>query len=299
MTRRRRRRNPLAPLFNECTGAQAEQISEYVRLITEAFVEERDAWHKSLDGIFRQARYCSEANQELPDEDKEELIARLPFDDSRFRKLSILGRDQRLQNPDIRALLPPHHSTLYELTKLDDKELEEAVATKVIHQEMRRGQLATWLKARRDEEREGNQKGLLALPKGINWAIRFPEDKSDDDLSYFQEMLDRLCVEHGAELIYSKSYYEAGRREEIRYIRRVDAYMRREARRVIREMKKGALKGKPRHVNGRVWKQRWPFTPDETEIDGKADIDRIEYVLDILGMYGEFERMRDEAFSKA
>jgi hypothetical protein len=149
VTRRRSSQNPLAPLFKECTGAHAEQIIEYVRLITEAFAEERDAWHKSLDSIFRQAKYCAEADLKLPDEEKEELIDRLPFDDSRFRKLSRLGRDQRLQNPNVRALLPPHHSTLYELTKLNDKELEEAVATKIIHQEMRRAELTTWLKTRR------------------------------------------------------------------------------------------------------------------------------------------------------
>jgi hypothetical protein len=138
------------------------------------------------------------------------------------------------------------------------------------------------------------------LPKEVNWAIRVPPDKSDDELSYFDEMLHRLCAEHGAEVVYSRSYYEAGRREQIRYDRRVHEYMRREARRVIRKIKRETLKGRPRHISGRDWKrQRWLYAPEETEINDNADMERIEEVLGFVGRPDEFEQIRDDAFRKA
>ena len=66
------------------------------------------------------------------------LIEQLPFDGSRFVKLSVIGRDNRLQRTEARALLPPHHNTLFELTKRSDNELELAMAAQVVDTEMSR-----------------------------------------------------------------------------------------------------------------------------------------------------------------
>jgi hypothetical protein len=190
--------NPLAVLFGEDADGQDETINEHARQITNAWNDEQQARHQTLDGIFRQAKLCTAAYPELPGEEKQELVEQLPFDVIRFMKLVMVGRDERLQRAEVRALLPPHHNTLFELAKLSDDELEQAMAAKVVHPEMRRAQLTAWLNSRGDKGRNEDQGDVIALPNGIHWAIRFPADKPNDDLVDFDQRLQEFCAEHGA-----------------------------------------------------------------------------------------------------
>ena len=134
---RRGSRTPLSILFDECPGAQS--VDEYAELIS-------PAWQKSLDATFEVCKLCADADQNLDDAKKKELIARLPFDRTRFVKLAKIGRDQRLQDPQIRPLLPHHHTTLYQLAGLNDHELAAAVEAKIVRPNMKRAELTDWVK---------------------------------------------------------------------------------------------------------------------------------------------------------
>ena len=153
MSKKRELRQAPTPLFVHlglCPGAQPLLVSEYAERIT-------GAWHNSVDSVFEMSRLCAEADQRLNDDDKKELIARLPFDRTRFVKLAKVGRDQRLQDPQIRPLLPEHHTILYELAGLTDDELKAAVAAKVVNPEMKRAALTAWVK---DREKKGDQPAI-------------------------------------------------------------------------------------------------------------------------------------------
>jgi hypothetical protein len=234
----------------------------------------------------------------LNDDDKKELIARLPFDRTRFVKLAKVGRDQRLQDPHIRPLLPDHHTMLYELAGLTDDELSAAVETKIVHPEMKRAALTAWVKDRRGEERPTRDKDAATLPKGIHSAIRLSPNMPDDAVERFEGELLTLCEAHGVDIVYPRTRILAEQREQNRRFRKCNEHLIREARKIVREMKTRQLKGRPRHVSSDLWRRnRWPYAPEEIRID-EANEDRIREVLEFIGRGDEFERIRNEAMQE-
>jgi len=295
MSKERKHRQAPTPLLIHlglCPGAQPLLVTEYAERIT-------GAWHNSVDSVFEMSRLCAEADQRLDDDDKKELIARLPFDRTRFVKLAKIGRDQRLQDPQIRSLLPNHHTMLYELAGLTDDELRAAVETKIVHPEMKRAELTSWVKTRRGHGGGGDNKNAEgALPKGIHLAIRLPPNMPDDAVERFGGELLTLCEAHGVDIVYPRSKALANRREENRRHRRYSDHLVREARKIVSEMKRRQLKGRPRHISSEDWRRtRWPYAPEETRIDG-ADEEQIRYVLEIIGRGDEFDRIRNEAMQE-
>jgi hypothetical protein len=267
-------------------------VSEYAERIT-------GAWHKSVDSVFEMSRLCAEADQRLNDDDKKELIARLPFDRTRFVKLAKVGRDERLNDPQIRPLLPPHHTILHEVAGLTDDELRAAVETKIVHPEMKRAELTTWVKTRRGHGGGGDDKNAeTALPKGIHSAIRLPPNMPDDAVERFEEELLTLCERHGVDIVYARTRTRADQRERNRRYRNYEKCMIGEARKIVREMKTRQLKGRRRHISSEHWQRtRWPYAPEETRIDG-ADEEQIRYALEIIGRGDEFDRIRNEAMQE-
>ena len=291
MSKNQKLRQAPTPLFIHlglCPGAQPLLVDDYAERIT-------GAWHNSVGSVFEMSRLCAEADQRLNDDDKKDLIARLPFDRTRFVKLTKIGRDQRLQDRQIRPLLPDHHTILYELAGLTDDELKAAVAAKVVNPEMKRAALTAWVKDRRGEELPTRDKDAAALPKGIHSAIRLPPNMPDDAVERFEGELLTLCEAHGVDIIYPKSKILANKREENRRYRRHSDHLVREARKIVRETKTRQLKGRPRHVSSKDWRRnKWPYAPEETRIDG-PDEQQIRYALEIIGRGDEFDRIRNEA----
>jgi hypothetical protein len=291
MSKKRNLRQAPTPLFIHLglgPGAQPLLVSDYAERIT-------SAWHKSVDSVFEMSRLCAEADQRLDDDDKKELIARLPFDRTRFVKLTKIGRDQRLQEPQIRPLLPDHHTILYELAGLTDDELKAAVETKSIHPKMKRAELTTWVKTRRGQWGRADDKDAEALPKGIHLAIRLPPNMPDDAVERFEGELLTLCEGHGVDIVYPRTRILAEQREQIRRFRNYEKCMIGEARKIVREMKTGQLKGRPRHISSEDWRRtRWPYAREETRIDS-PDEEQIRYALEIIGRGDEFDRIRQEA----
>ena len=87
------------------------------------------------------ARLCAEASARLTITERGELLKQLPFGEATFSKFVRIGTDTRLSTPEVQRLLPPHYTTMYAVTLLTDQELHDAIAEKVIHFELSRGEL--------------------------------------------------------------------------------------------------------------------------------------------------------------
>ena len=168
-----------------------------------------------------------------------------------------------------------------DLAGLNDAELVRAVDEKVLHPKMKRKELAQWVKNRRGRVGE-NKAQAIRLPKGVHYAIRLP-DMTEEAAAEFEQRLDELCAERGAELIYPPSRYNS--RDEDRRWRRAQKYMRQEVRKLIRTMK-----SEYRNRN-----EKWPYYPEETQIDDGADMRRLEEILDVVGRPDAFEKIRNKA----
>ena len=88
-------------------------------------------WHQSTSAILELAGACAKADRQLAGPAKQALIAKLPFDRATFSKLVRIGDDLRLAV--IAPRLPQSFSTLYELSKFDDVQLDTAIKSNAIH----------------------------------------------------------------------------------------------------------------------------------------------------------------------
>ncbi len=99
------------------------------------------AWRESAAKIIDVGRALLEAKASVPHGDFEKLLKNeLDFVPATARKLMAIAKDNRLQNVLSGHALPGHWTTIYELHKLDDGQLETALAgdrTRVAVQQIR------------------------------------------------------------------------------------------------------------------------------------------------------------------
>lgn len=209
-----------------------------------------------------------------------------------------VGRDLRLYDPKIRQRLPAHHTTLHQLACLDDDALSEALASGIVHPEMTRAALAAWIKGRR-QDNQGNDRNVGSMSPEIHITIRLPSGTTAAARHELYEALIGECKSVGAEITIPEidDEFDAADRETERTMRRVDAFLRRAGRKLIREMKRQRLKGRPRNTTKADWQQQnWPYPAEEIEIGRAADLARVREVLHRLDMADEFAKALAEAY---
>lgn len=102
-----------------------KQAQKYINKIT-------IAWHKSLESILEVGNLIKDAYETLDDADYLDVINNLPFGSSAAEKLLAIAQDKRLNSSKYQNLLPPHWTTLYEITSLPKEAFKEAVKNGVI-----------------------------------------------------------------------------------------------------------------------------------------------------------------------
>jgi hypothetical protein len=100
-------------------------------------------WRASVEAILEVGRLLIAAKEALPHGTFGDMVdSDLPFGQRTAQMLIAIAADQRLSNAKHAALLPPSWMTLYELTRLDDEELERRFADGSIHPDMLRRDVA-------------------------------------------------------------------------------------------------------------------------------------------------------------
>jgi hypothetical protein len=100
-------------------------------------------WHASLKAILEVGRLLAEAKEALPHGAFGRMIeSDLPFTARTAQMLMAISADPRITNPKHISHLPASWGTLYEITKLDDKQFEEKIADGTIRPDMMRRELA-------------------------------------------------------------------------------------------------------------------------------------------------------------
>jgi hypothetical protein len=113
------------------------------------------AWYRTVDGILTTASLCAQADAQLSPEEKGDLLGRLPFGHATYSKLLGVGKDLRLQRPEIKPLLPPGYTILHLITTLTDDEFQLAVESNLIHAEVNRSAIEKWRRECRTQDRHG------------------------------------------------------------------------------------------------------------------------------------------------
>lgn len=103
----------------------------------------RGRWQDSVECIFDVGRYLPLAKKEIGHGGYTAMIeADLPFGPRTAEMLTSISDDARLTNPNHGSYLPNSWRTLYELTRLEEKEWEYGIAEGLITPEMTRGDIA-------------------------------------------------------------------------------------------------------------------------------------------------------------
>jgi hypothetical protein len=127
-------------------------------------------WSKALESIFAVSVLLIEARKKLLDpSDWESLKDELPFSDSVLKKLLAIGRDARLRKANLYKLLPPNYSIIYEVTQLEDEELQTAVMEGEISPRMRRAPFIAWRNDHRGGENDYDP--FKKIPSAVSASI--------------------------------------------------------------------------------------------------------------------------------
>lgn len=155
-----------------------------------------DRWHDSVQAIFDVGNLIAEAKAALPQGDFLTLSRKmLPFSARTAQRFMAIAADERLSDATRVSLLPAHWGTLYEITRLDDAQLERRFTDGTICPDMDRKDISTAVKQTVRATREsmlGHK--LLAAPKVKAGCI--VEDFEWDHVTWSDKGRDRAAENH-------------------------------------------------------------------------------------------------------
>ena len=167
------------------------------------------AWQKAVDGILSVASLLNEAEQTLNPAEQIDLYDELPFSKSTADKLISIGDDKRLNNPTYRKYLPPHWTTLYEMTLLDDKTFKEGIADGLINPAVERrhileltGHVLTTpqIAVKRTQQTIHNTQQTAKLA-----TISIPQGFDISKVGQFQRDIEKLVLKYSGEIKFDTS----------------------------------------------------------------------------------------------
>ncbi len=245
-------------------------------------------WQKATGSVIEVAKACAEANKVLGTLQKRALIGQLPFGESVFSKLAAIGGDKRLHTQRMLKNLPPNYSIIYEITQLDNKQLNGAIHKNIITPGVSRAEIVTIRKGgvpRRNTQ--GDDKMAFFA------EILLPRSISCERLTQIAMYLAKLEETEGAVIVRPTDLPK--------YCQLVERYERALARyqsAVLQSMRKtlkreiSSLKTQIRHG-----KKTTGFLRDELDLDVPVIElhERVYKVLTMLGRESDFDTLRQEA----
>ncbi|MDC1213859.1 DUF3102 domain-containing protein [Rhodospirillales bacterium] len=168
------------------------------------------AWRAALQSIIEVGVILNDAKENLDRKDWLDLINNnLPFTRRTAEKLIKISSDARLSNPKNARYLPPHWTSLHEITYLTDEQFEDGKEQGIIRADAERKEISVYVKsfkikepADRDEDTNGEAKDLApghdeTFPLA---SIRSSSLLADWQIEKIEKSLQALCKKHGIEL---------------------------------------------------------------------------------------------------
>jgi hypothetical protein len=174
-----------------CTGAHdgTEDLAAYhARPIIRG-------WQKTVSTILEVSKRCATADEQMPDDLRQQFYDSLPFDRTIFQKLAAIGRSPALHNPQVLPWLPPHYSILYAARNLTPAELDRAHKEKIITPDAKRAVVKEWVKncrsdvATRDAAARPRVSESPTQVEATEPRISFSEERAHDE-NDFAALLD-------------------------------------------------------------------------------------------------------------
>lgn len=136
----------------------------------------RAGWNRSVEGILEAGKWAHRANTSLTAPQKAELCSAIPMSPSTLSRLAMIGADERLQQANVKALLPANASAITELARLKDREFNIAIAS-VVHPHVSRGQIKALRERKKSDANaeQSKQYPKLLVARVFSDAAHFKE----------------------------------------------------------------------------------------------------------------------------
>jgi hypothetical protein len=206
---------------------------------------------------------CAKAARELERGQRAVLLKYIPFGEASFSKYVKIRRDKRLFADGIHECLPPHFSTLYEISQLTDEQLKFAVETKKITPRTTRPEI---LKFRRESSEDvSGEKERPYLHAVIGYRVE------PGNIAHFDEKLKALGAEYGVEVYLTG---ELDLRADAEFYDRLHGNMIKIAKGIIHREVKRKLGNRP--MTRKNLNRRKIFYEEEVQISDDASMDELE-----------------------
>jgi hypothetical protein len=167
------------------------------------------AWQKAVDGILSVSQLLKDAENELNSVEQMDLYEELPFSKSTADKLLSIANDKRLNDPNYKKYLPPHWTTLYEMTQLDDKTFKEGISQGLINPAVERRHILELTGQTLVVAKTAVKQTQQVIHKTQNTAklatISIPKGFDISQVGSFQRDIEKLVLKYGGELKFDKS----------------------------------------------------------------------------------------------
>jgi len=102
---------------NEVQG-MSELVQSFVQRIS-------DSWRESVEKILQTSHVLVESEQQLSDTEFLDMVDQLPISQSTISKLLMIGKNSHLPNKV--QYLPPHWTTIYEISQMDEQQIDKGI----------------------------------------------------------------------------------------------------------------------------------------------------------------------------
>ena len=96
----------------------SELIQSYVQRIS-------NSWRESVEKIIQTSHILVESEEQLSDVEFLDMVNQLPISQSTISKLLMIGKNSYLPNKV--EYLPPHWTTIYEISQLDEQQIDKGI----------------------------------------------------------------------------------------------------------------------------------------------------------------------------
>lgn len=195
-------------------STSSRKVQDYVQKISAS-------WQNAVQSILSVASLLKDAESNLTDAEWYDLVRDLPFNPSAADKLLAIAGDNRLNNPKNTKYLPPHWTTLYEISTLPDDAFTSGVKEGLISSKVKRTEVVLFKNEFASSPSDAVTSAVQSIASA-NSSIRLasltiPSTFNPDDLPSLRKSLAKISDQYGIELQFdgSKSGVIAMERERL------------------------------------------------------------------------------------
>ena len=176
--------------------------------VNQYIVKIQTAWTKSVESILETARLLKQAKDDLSEIDYFDLSNNLPFSPSTIEKLISISNNKQINNPSNLESLPPHWTTLYELSLLPENVVKDELKTGNINPDVSRSYVSDIKNTTKNSKSSQSISKSVEPPQAKLASVLLPKGFDINKVEELQKNLEIFCKKNGVIVSFDGSRVE-------------------------------------------------------------------------------------------